>query len=86
MENPFPKPPLTPKHSKTLEWIQERIKSPQGFTFHDCLQKVEEAINNNDKEQTLINCYYTTNIIINSKKMSNTEKLEIIEGLKASIF
>lgn len=84
MKNPFPKPPLTSKHIQTIEWIQQRINSPQGLNFHDCLQKTEEAIDKNDKEQALINCYYTVNIIINSNQPEN-QKLSLITGLTQAV-
>lgn len=82
MKNPFEKPPLTPKHIASIEWLQKKIK--EGLTFHDCLRQVEEAIDRKDTEQALINCYYTANIIIKSNKTDN-EKLSIISGLKDSI-
>lgn len=82
MQNPFEKPPLSKKHIETLNWIREKIEA-KSLTFHDCLNKTEEAINKNDKEQALINCYYTANIIIGSNK-TETEKLELLQGIKKS--
>lgn len=87
LTNPFPIPNLTSeKNQQSLQWIEQRIKSPEGLKFFDCLQKIQESINNKDLEQATINCYYTSNLIINSKNFDNdNHKLELINGFVDSL-
>jgi len=87
LTNPFSVPDITSeKHKRSLQWIEQRIKSPEGLKFFDCLQKIEESINNKDIEQATINCYYTSNIIIKSKHFNNdNERAAIINGFVDSL-
>ena len=86
MINPFPRPdPSDDETKEIISWIQSRIDSSQGLKFHDCLEQIEKLIRQNKQKMARIAAYYATNILKNNRCMTDTEKVDIIMGIKEQI-
>lgn len=87
LSNIFPLPdPKSPKNVQSVAWINQKINSPEGLKFFDCLGQIQKALDDKDVDQAQINMYYCTNLILGSKHFkSDHDKADIIRGFKESL-
>jgi hypothetical protein len=84
--NPFPKPHPTQSDTQVvIDWVNDRIKSPGGLHFHDCIYKVKEFVEKGDREMALVAAHYTVNILNKSNCMSDIDKNVIVAELSEQI-
>lgn len=84
MSNPFPEP-VGDDREYMLKYIRDRIGSSQGLTFHCLLDHTENLIASGFRSRASAAGYYVYNVLSKQDGISETDKADIISGIREQI-
>jgi hypothetical protein len=87
MNNSFQDPETvnSEKNREVMDLIRGMFEKNGKLEFHDMLQYLEKTVQERDLEKAKICAYYCFNVISTEKSLLDTQKLQLINGIKDEI-
>jgi hypothetical protein len=73
------------KNREVKNLIREMFNRDGKLEFHDMLQYLEKSVEERDFEKAKICAYYCFNVISSESSLSDTQKLQLINGIEDEI-